>query len=97
MYEFAAALTDNKVEEAIPNEFHPYTYQSFEDASVIQPDFHGWADMVCMSPKCRTRAAERMENGVQTTNQYPIVPLEVKHGNRTSSICGCLFPWNIIL
>jgi hypothetical protein len=41
MYEFAAALTDNKVEEAIPNEFHPYTYQSFEDASVIQPDFHG--------------------------------------------------------
>ena len=41
MFEFAAGLSKPGLSLSLPDEFHPYTVQSFEDANVIQPDYHG--------------------------------------------------------
>ena len=41
MFEFAAGLQKPGLSHCLPDEFHPYTVQSFEDANVIQPDYHG--------------------------------------------------------
>ena len=41
MFSFAASFTHPEVNSQLPEEFHPFLQQRFEDIEVVQPDFHG--------------------------------------------------------